>query len=241
MNRVAIAVAAAMLTVGCGGSSVPEDPRVQAPEDRRVQAPAADLDVTIRVTRNDGSLPRGCGPRSTAQRVIGFLDAFNRGDETALERVIADEDRFQWFSAAVGGLREASIYAIGARGVAGLPDAPPVSERPQLLRWLAKRQRAGERMRLVDISVSHVRPHTWLPVDVHVAGVQYVLQRVAPDIDRLRGANLLASGKGGLSCVDGDVLVWSMGVDPRRPPPRKLCPRAAPIGTDARVTACTSR
>lgn len=241
-DLVAVGVAAAILAVGCGGSSPPEDQRVRSPapkpKEQRAQVPAATQKFTIRVTRDDGSLPRGCGPRATARRVIAFLDAFNRGDTVALDRRIADERQFQWFSAGVRGLRDASIDATGASGVTNLADAPPASERPQLLSWLTKRHRAGERMRLVDIEVSHIRPQKWVPVDFDLAGVQYVLERKARDIDQLRGANRLASGKGGISCVDGAVLVWAMGLDPRRPPPRNLCPRPAPLG-EPRVTACT--
>lgn len=233
MNRglVAVNVAAAICAFGCGGSP--------APEERRVPAPAAEPQRAIRVTRDDGSLPRGCGPRPTTQRVLGFLEAFNRGDGAAIDRAVAEEARFQWFSTAVRGLSEASIYASGASSVTDLADAPPVSQRPKLLSWLAKRHRVGERMRLVDISVSHVRANEWLPVNVELAGVEYVVERAAPDIDRLPGANRLATGKGGISCVDGVVLVWSMGLDPRRRPPRNLCPRPAPAASAAHVTACS--
>lgn len=47
-----------------------------------------------------------------------------------------------------------------------------------------------------------------------MAGIEYIIERTASDLPRSR--NRYATGKGGLTCADGRVVVWSMALDARR-------------------------
>src|SRR5438093_135847 len=87
--RFAAGIALVALMVGCDSNGASAPPRA---------GPAPN----IVVTRDDGSMPRRCGAKRTASRVVAFIDAFNRGDAEALDRLIADREHFQWYSAGAG-------------------------------------------------------------------------------------------------------------------------------------------
>ena len=198
----------------------------------------------IVITRDNGSLPARCGVRRTTSQVLAFIDAFNRGDSEALDRAIADREHFQWYSANAGGRKR--YQSFNATGVsATIDDASPQKDgRPALLRYLASRSRAGERMHLVQVMVSHVPPRSWSEsVTEDSAGIQYSVRRTAPDFASLPGRNRLGGGKGAFGCSDGRLLIWTMGLDTAngRPVHRELlCRRASRVREDARrVIACS--
>jgi hypothetical protein len=229
--RLRLAACTALLAVvvaGCDTNGQTASPRKLRP---------------ILVTRDDGSLPARCGVRRTTSRVLAFMDAFNRGDSEALDKAIADREHFQWYSATAGVKR-----TFGATGVSATIDdaSPQKDERPALLRYLASRSRAGERMHLVQVMVSRVPPRSWFQnITDEAAGVEYSVRLTAPDFASLPGRNRLAGGKGAFGCSDGRLLVWTMGLDTANGSAMHkelLCRRASRVREDARrVVACTRR
>jgi hypothetical protein len=206
-------------------------------------APPRELRPIV-VTRDDGSLPARCGVRRTTSRVLAFIDAFNSGDGAALDRSIADREHFQWYSVnEEGGKRRRSFNATGiSAAVDGA--APEKDQRPELLRYLANRGRAGERMHLVQVMVSRIRPHDWLPnVADEAAGVEYSVRITAPELAAFPGRNRLAGGKGAFGCSDGRLLMWTMGLETANGSPMHnelLCRPASRVREDARrVIACS--
>jgi hypothetical protein len=108
-------IAIAALLTGCdtSHSSAQRDARVSTPR------PA------IVVTHDDASLPRRCGVRRTASRVVDFLDAVNRGDAEALDGLIADREHFQWYSSNEGDRQRSRTFS-----ATGLTSAVDSCERP---------------------------------------------------------------------------------------------------------------
>jgi hypothetical protein len=51
----------------------------------------------VEITRDDGSLPRGCGLRDVARRLADFEHALNAGDATIAAGFVAPEPQFQWY------------------------------------------------------------------------------------------------------------------------------------------------
>jgi hypothetical protein len=198
--------AVAALVAGCNSSPA------SGPEQ-----PAARSSPAILVSHDSGRLPERCGVERTASRVAAFVDAFNRGDEEQLDRLIADRDHFQWYSSVEGHGKRARTFT--ADGLTSAVDGGGGAlhhsdERPALLRYLARRSEAGERMRLVEVSTTRIGPRGWFPsIDEEVAGVQVSIRIEAPDLDAYPGHNRLAGGKGAFGCSDGRLLAWSVGLD----------------------------
>jgi hypothetical protein len=229
--RFAVGIAVVALMVGCDSNGRSAPPQA---------TPAAD----IRVTHDDGSLPRRCGVKRTASRVVAFIDAFNRGDADGLDRLIADREHFQWYSSGAGhGTRSRGFTTDGMTSARDqLPPRP--DGRPALLRYLANRNRLGERMRLVQVKITRIPPRAWFAgITDEVAGVEYSVTLDAPDFASFPGRNRLAGGKGGFGCSDGRLLAWSMGLDTagrRLAGAAGLCRVASRIHEPPRrVVACT--
>jgi hypothetical protein len=220
--RVWIATGIALVGL-VGGCSPGPDPASR-------QDPGAASTPVIVIAHDNGSLPRRCGVRRSTLDVLAFIDAFNRGDASALDRVIAEEPHFQWFSSTEGHGQRARAFT--PRG------------RAATLRYLATRSKAGERMHLVQVKVTHVMPRAWFPsITDDVSGVEYSVSLDAPDFAALSGRNRLATGKGGFGCSDGRLLAWSMGLDTANGRPAHtelLCRRASRVRQDPRrVIACS--
>jgi hypothetical protein len=235
----AVGVAIAGLAGGCntGGHSG---------SSRATAAPAVTPPTVV--VRDDGSLPTRCSVRRTVARVAAFVDAFNRGDAERLDRAIAEREHFQWYSSNEGhGKRGRGFNADGLTSAADRGEgAPPHTDgRPALLRYLANRSRAGERMRLLQVQVTHIPPRSWFPSIVDdVAGVEYSIRLDAPDLAAFPGRNRLAGGKGGFGCSDGRLLAWSMGLDTaggREERATRLCRLVSRVKDRAkpRILACT--
>ena len=199
-------IAIAALAVGCDDEGHP------APQQSPRPAPR------IVVSRDDGSLPRRCGVVRTATRVAAFLDAVNRGDAPLLERMVADRDHFQWYSFSAGhGRRMRGFETNGltsARDDAEGRPPPHVNGRPALMRYLAGRHPAGERMQLLELQITRIPPRGWFPsITYDVAGIDFLVRVDAPDLTSFPGHNRLAGGKGAFGCSDGRLLAWTMSLD----------------------------
>jgi hypothetical protein len=197
------------------------------------------------VLHDNGSLPRQCGVRRTASRALAFEDAFNRGDEKALDSLVADTDHFQWYSVTDWGAR--TKRGFGAEGRTSALEVSPPDQRPALLRYFATRHRRGERMRLTEIQMTRIPPHGWFPsIAQDVAGITFTLRRDGPDFGALGGDNRVGGGKAGLGCSDGRLLALSMGLDAAHAPPaqeQRLCRKGKRARTRTRsarlVIVCT--
>ncbi|MEA2411809.1 MAG: hypothetical protein QOC77_2370 [Thermoleophilaceae bacterium] len=173
----------------------------------------------IALIHDDGSLPRACGARQIASRALAFEDAFNRGDAAALDDLVADAAHFQWFTVSDGGIH--TQRGFGAEGRTSAREVSPPDQRPRLVPYLLARHRRGERMRLLEITVTYVPPRAWFPnIADQVGGITFTTRRDGPDFPALGGSNRIGGGKAGFRCADGRLLAWSMGLDAAHAPSR---------------------
>lgn len=128
-----------------------------------------------------------------------FIDAFNRGDLTELDRLFATSN-FSWYSTDSPGQR----FDQAAK------------DRSTLIPYFAARHRAHERLELISVNVSYA-----LPGD---AGFWFVLTRSADDLQPTR-----YNGKGGIQCgvMPASIAVWAM--DPYPWSPIELLPWAGAL------------
>ncbi len=227
---VALALGIAATLPGCFGSNDEDQDPLPAPS------------TSVHVVRDDGALPAGCGPREVGTRVVQFLDAITRGDVDALDRLIAGADRFQWFTSNAEGSRGTSSFTAFGETVT-IEGAGGMDDRSRVLRYLEARHEQGERVRLLHLGVNRVPAGSWLPREVGtVVGLEFSVERVAPDLGPLGGGNRIATGKGGVACSDSTILVWAMGLDSaKRLPDRaiEVCGRRDTPNEPAGVVVCT--
>jgi hypothetical protein len=162
----ALAVAAVLLaTVGCGGNA-----EVNLP----AQA-ATTTSATITATP--------CVSEEVRSLVVGFLEAFNRGEAARLDRLFAASD-FEWYSTDTPGARlNSAAY-----------------DRKTLVNYFGERRARGERLEL--------RTFKFNGYSDGYGHFEYGLVRSADDL-----APTNYYGKGAAICTDGaDVIAaWSMG------------------------------
>jgi hypothetical protein len=234
---------AAAAVAGCDDQA----PSRSASAPRPAVPVAARPTVPIVVSHDDGSLPRTCGVRATATRALAFEAAFNRGDQRALDSLVADAGHFQWYSVSDAGTRRERGY--GAEGKTSAREVSPPDGRPRLLRDFAERHRRGERMQFLQIQVIRIPPRGWFPsISQEVAGIEFTIMRDGPDFTALGGSNRLGSGKAGFGCSDGRLLALSMGLQAAHAPhplEQWLCrkgtrkPGRVRPGPRRKVVACT--
>ena len=153
------------------------------------------------VTRDDSTLPSGCGPREVAQLIMRFFDAFNNGDQEQLDRFFGFESGFQWYSVTEGDPSKG-----GRHFVAYNPE--------DLLAYFAERHQQHERLRLITVDVAGPSWHGGVDI-------AYFLTRRADDLEPgLEGSERIVHGKGAINCEKQQIFVWSMGmpmVDEKQP------------------------
>jgi hypothetical protein len=184
--------------------------------------------LPVAVTRDDDALPSGCRPAEAADLVSDFLDAFNSGDRRAALAIAdprAGPRDFRprgWYSVTEGDPRR------GRRGRHFV-----AYRQGKLGRYLTRRHRRGETMRLLELSVgrSSMRGH---------AGISYRIERRARDLRAIGITNRVATGKAAVDCTRRKIYVWSMAMAPRRALGGHLCP-AAPEGSPRSTLACSRR
>lgn len=174
-------------------------------------APTRRAAPRVVVTRDDPGLPGGCRPRPLARRIAAFFHAFNRGDPSAVGYVDPSDG---WYSVTDGRRRHFVTYSRH-----GLP------------RYFARRHRHGERLRLLEVDVSHARG---------LGHIAYVVDRRADDLRRLGITHTRAIGKGAVNCETGQIVVWSMGMPPGHGHERfAVCP--PPRVPSRAIVACARR
>ena len=154
---------------------------------------------TVIVTRGNAALPPGCTPGELAAVVIRFTEAFNRGDATELDGLFA-KDGPNPRGGPVDG--EAGFVDFAVVGVPATRFSS--TEREELLPYVARRHRAGERLRLLYLTVGSEQRA--LP---HRAFVGVALSVHARDLGP-RARTL--SGKVELNCRSGTITTWVASV-----------------------------
>lgn len=155
----------------------------------------ATRDAEVVITRDALRLPAGCSVSETTALVTGFLDAFNRGDSTELDRFFAPAGEaptdFKWYSS--------------GEEMPGWRRHHAVRDRGSLLAYFGERHARRETIQLVSIDIGAGRGRE--------IGIGYVLIRRADDLpEGLGGPLRIAHGKGAIDCSRGLIYVWSMGM-----------------------------
>ncbi|SRR6266516_4535271 len=138
--------------------------------------------------RGPGTKFAPCGPPQGALQVIRFLRAFNAGDTSALDRLVARPD---WFKS----------YFVG--GQPGARTDLNGMDRTTLLPYFAERHAAGEQLALVSAHFGAKRDHNGF------LGFYFTLVRTANDLSQ----PVLYDGKGALACLAKGIPIglWVMG------------------------------
>lgn len=204
-----LGVCGVLALAGCGGATpTAVTPRATSPTPvatlaPRSPSPPRPTSGTVGATN--------CDSDAVEQRIRQFIDAFNRGDQTALARFFGPD--FQWYSVTegdptVGGRHFLAYNPQGGLVVSGPPPGERVTVGHQeiLLPYFAARHAHGERLQIRHLAID-VRS------DRHPADFTYELTREADDLPPgLGGPERIVKGKGAIRCPDGTSVVWSMGM-----------------------------
>lgn len=187
---------------GCGDA--PKTPAPQEEGGERPHAEAKSVDDTsagVAVTRDDGSLPDGCGQVQVAELISRFFEAFNAGNGSELRRTFAAES--------IG----PPLYGVGIGGDGG--GAFGTERREDLLGYFAGRHRHGERLQLLQVSVGIGARQGTADVTYLVARGADDLETVLADARRVGSGAFLYFGKGVVDCREQKILAWNMDAEER--------------------------
>ena len=147
-------------------------------------APEAERTGSVRATAGDGA----CTAAQARQAVERFVRAFNGGDAAALKRAFAPEGDFQWYTV----------------DDPSRPRDLGADDRRALFRYLARRQRANERLRLESFAFNGNNGA--------FGHFEFTAVRRASDL-----ASRRYEGKGAALCAGGSATIaaWAMGREAR--------------------------
>src|SRR5688500_10935471 len=164
--------------------------------------------TVVIATNDDASLPDGCHPRQVAGLVISFVNAFNSGDQASLSRIFFLSEGPSPPDFAERSYDPWSWYTVSEVDTEGRREGGFVTyDQGELLRYIAKRHRKGEQLRLLKISLTQ----TGLLGKEDNVGFVYVLNRTARDLEpNLGGPARIASGQGAINCTNRRIFAWRM-------------------------------
>ena len=162
------------------------------------------------MTRDSVALPGACTPRSVADLVARFFEAFNRGDWNIVDSLVAP---------AGSGPPSFALFSLDRDTV--------VYERTQLISYLADVRSRGERFRLV---AARAAPGGSRP--------SYRSSSVAVVSAFERNAGI-AGSKGMIDCASNRIWQWAMG-SPAPGAPPVPCPQPPAWSPAGPLLACTS-
>lgn len=143
------------------------------------------------VTREDPSLPDGCGVRETTETLLSFTEGFSQGDLAAVDDAFSEADSFFYVGIA------------HPHGLTGETEAPV--DRVAVMAYLESRMARSESYRLtslmLDAEIKPRDPQARAGVRVH-----FVVTRRAEDID----SSLVFRGWAQLDCPAGDIYLMEL-------------------------------
>lgn len=179
----------------------------------------------IIVTRENATLPEGCSPTEVAELIMGFLDAYNSGDQEQMAQFFPNT--FEWYSdgVVVNGIEvDKDHYFLTRPG-----------NRDDLLDYAAERHQLNDHLELLQVNVVGPSWHGG-------ADFSFRLRRTADDVqpkseDQVR----YVEGGGAIRCRTQKFWVWSLAT--RRPtfPESQLlgvCPPPPPGTSENAIIAC---
>jgi hypothetical protein len=200
----------ACFVLGCGGEQ--DSRRDSQPAGggvrESVARPGHEPATKVIVTSDDASLPDGCHPRQIAELVIGFINAFNSGDQNRLAQLFFISEGPSPPDFSQGGYYPWSWYSVSEVGAGGrIEDGFVTYNQGELLRYFAERHRQGERLELLKVGATQAG----LLGNEGNVGIVYILTRNAEDLDPgLGGPDRIATGKGAINCGSQRIFAWSM-------------------------------
>jgi hypothetical protein len=168
----------------------------------------------IVVTREDPSLPEGCGVRQATEALLSFMEALSDGNLRALDRAFSREKIFQWVSIA-------APHALTGEATA---------DREAIMSYFESRVSQSESYRLTNVIVE-----TEIRNSRSIAAVQvsFLATRRANDIE---GAPAFR-GYAQLDCPSADIYAMHAGTPHPTEAIENWCPAQRPTTGDA-VVAC---
>jgi hypothetical protein len=146
--------------------------------------------LAVSVAPSESATPRvGCSPAQTRALVGAFVNAFNRGDQRAINATWASKLWFKW-------------YSVTTEPGARTPDES--ARRDTLLPYLARRHAAHEVLSLTSVRINGVSGGGY-------RNFEFKLMRIADD---LPGGPIAYVGKGASTCSTGRLFVWVMNAAP---------------------------
>lgn len=242
-----VAVAASLLLAACQGTlAAPREvnPRPQASTEEAKQlgaTPSLGADGggwPVIVTGDAPNLPAGCTPLEVTHLIVGFVDAFNRGDWDQVAKYFGPD--FQWFNEQFPLNEEIQQFLANARSGTRLvfPEGVPPGLRlegpEELLPYLAERRARGQRMEILSINVTR----SWHPgVDLGA-----LVRRTANDLPLgPEPAPDLVHATGSIhNCQQQTITLWVMGYRWPGVHPRSLCPDPPTPAPPRAVIACAT-
>ena len=177
------------------------------------------------VTHNDPSLPEGCNPSKVAYLIMGFLDAYNSGNQEQIINFFPNT--FEWYSdgVVVNGVEVDKDHYFLTR----------MGNRDDLLSYAAKRYQLNDRLELLQVNVFGPSWH---------GGVDFSfrLTRTADDVQpKSEGQVRYVEGGGAIRCQTQKFWVWSLATRRQTFPESELlgvCPEPPPGTSENVVIAC---
>jgi hypothetical protein len=196
-----------LLAFGCGGGPDPSGDSSAGGSGGQASRTGHEPTEVI-VTSDDASLPDGCHPRQIAEIVMGFIYAFNSGNQEQLARLFFVSEGPSPPDFSTKGYYPWSWYSVSEVGAEGrIEDGFVTYDQSELLSYFAKRHEQSEHLELLKVSVTGAGV---LGEEDNV-GIIYALTREAEDLGPgLGGPDHVAIGKGAINCASRRIFVWSM-------------------------------
>jgi hypothetical protein len=173
------------------------------------------------VTRGSGALPHGCAPSDVASVVIGFTDAFNRGDAQRLDEL---------FAPTMSQPGESAFVRFSLDSAAGALD---LTDRATLLPYLADRHKRNEMERLLFLDAVPNRSLGAGRVEVGIG--------LSAQADDYEGGSRGLVGRAVVNCASHTIADWKVTLQPAGfafSGPGS-CPRPRGWSTKGPVVACS--
>jgi len=211
---ISLSVVVGLITGGVLATGTWSPPSLP-PSEERGEREESDAPEIV-VTRDDPSLPEGCGVQEAAEGLLSFTEAVSDGDLEALDEALSDEKTFG---------------RVAIPGPDALTDEANI-DRDAVMSYFESRFSHNESYRLAKVVVeTEVQNQRGTALQVSFFAV-----RQADDIE---GAQRFR-GEAGFDCPAGDIYGLVGGPPHPTEPIESWCPTEPPASADV-VIACTRR